>query len=98
MMEDAAGLDFAKDRTSKAGMVEYLTALEGAWDMVHFTAERFVSEDDQIAVFGYCAWRNKATGKTAQARFGHLWRFQNEKAVEFVEIFDSARAAKAATA
>ena len=77
-------------------MVEYFSSLLEQWDMIHFTPERFVSDGDEIAVFGYCAWKNKASEKGAQVRVAHLWTFRDNKVIDLVEVFDSARAAEAA--
>jgi ketosteroid isomerase-like protein len=98
MMEEATGLSFAKDGRSKEAAVGYFSSLKEQWEMVHFTPESYVSEGDEIAVFGYCAWKNKATGNTAQVRIAHLWTFGDGKISDFVEVFDSARAAAAASA
>ena len=98
MFEKAAGLNFAKDGTTKEDVVAYLSGIFDEWNMIHWTAEDFVTEGNQVAVFGYCAFRNKATQNIAQVRVGHLWTFEDDKIMDFIEIFDSARAAAAATA
>jgi len=96
MDEAAAGLSFAKDRRSKQEAVGYFSALLADWDMVHWTPETFVCDGDRIAMFGRCAWINKATGRQADIRIGHLWEFRNGRIVGLTEVFDSARAAAAA--
>lgn len=92
MAHAAPALAFAQHRQSKAEAVAYFTALAKEWSMVHWTPETFVSEGDRIAMFGSCAWTNKATGKIAEISIGHLWQFENGKVVSVTEIFDSARA------
>jgi ketosteroid isomerase-like protein len=96
--ETTPGLEFAVDRMSKEEALKNLSAIFDQWDMVHYTPETYVCEDDRIAMFGRCAYRNKATGKVADCRIACLWRFEGEKAVELTEIFDSAVAARAAMA
>ncbi|MGE3245743.1 MAG: nuclear transport factor 2 family protein [Beijerinckiaceae bacterium] len=93
--EETPGLQFAKDRVSKQEMAAYFSALTDAWEMVHWTPETYVADGDCVAMFGRCAWKFKATGKTADVRAAHLVRFENGKIAEFTEIFDSARAAAA---
>jgi ketosteroid isomerase-like protein len=97
MGQEAQGLAFAKERNSRQEAVGYLTGLLKEWRMVHWTPETFVCEGDRIAMFGRCAWANRATGKSAACRIAHLWTFRNGKAIELTEVFDSARAAAAAT-
>ena len=92
-----AELAFAGHRQSKQEVVAYLTAILQDWTMVHWTPESFVANGDKIAVFGRCAWTAKATGRTAEVHIAHLWRFEHGRAVELTEIFDTARAAAAAT-
>lgn len=95
--ENAPGLEFAKDRFSREEALDYLTAALKEWEMVHFTPETFVSEGDKIAVFGRMGYRHKVTGKEADARMAHLWRFEDGKAAGVIEIFDTAVAVAAAT-
>lgn len=96
MDEATPGLSFAKDRHSKQEAVNYLTSLLADWTMVHWTPETFVCEGDNIAMFGRCAWTNKATGKTAEIRVAHLWEFRGSRIVGLTDVFDSGRAAAAA--
>jgi ketosteroid isomerase-like protein len=95
--EETRGLAFAKERNSREEAVRYLAGLLEEWRLVHWTPETFVREGDRIAMFGRCAWVNRATGKSAECRIAHLWTFRDGKAIELTEIFDSARAAAAAT-
>ena len=95
--EQVKALSFAKPRKSKQDAVDYLMSLTRDWRMVHWTPQTYVSQGDHIAMFGTCAWANKATGKIAEVTTAHLWRFKGSKAVEMQEVFDSARAVAAAT-
>lgn len=98
-MDNAAShaLTFAKERLSREEAVEYLTALLSDWSLVYWLPETFVSEGNQIAVFGRSAWINIATNRSAEVRVAHLWHFRNGEAIELNEIFDSARFVVAAT-
>jgi uncharacterized protein len=95
MHEETPGLGFAKDRYSKQEAVEYFTGLLEHWSMDHFTPEEYVCQDNKFAVFGHCAWIFKANGNKAECIFSHFWRFEDGKAVEIIEVFDSAKAAAA---
>ncbi|MEM6496445.1 MAG: nuclear transport factor 2 family protein [Pseudomonadota bacterium] len=91
-----AGLEFAAPCNSKQDALRYFTALLDAWEMVQWTPEVFVDGGKQIAMFGKCAWKNRANGKKAEVAISHLWTFEEGGAVELVEVFDTARAAAAA--
>ncbi len=95
--ENSPGLNFARDAVSRDEALNYLTAIFDEWEMEHYTPETYVSEGDQIAMFGTCCFRHKMTGKPAELRMACLWRFEDGKAVSLVEILDSAVAAAAAT-
>jgi uncharacterized protein len=97
MNEGTPGLGFAVDRHSRDDALAYLGAIFQEWEMVHYTPETFVADDDNIAMFGTCAYRNKATGKVAECRIANLWQFRNGKAVAMTDIWDTAIAAAAAT-
>ena len=97
MDETSAGLSFAEDRRSKEQAVGYFDSLLRDWQMVHWTPETYICDGDKIAMFGRCPWTYKATGKTAEVRAAHLWQFRGDKVIQFTEVFDSGRAAAAAT-
>ena len=97
MDESAPGLAFAKDRSSKAQSLAYLTGIFDDWEMVHYTPKTFVEQGNKIAMFGKCAYKNKKTKKTVECWIANLWEFRNGKLVSMIDIFDSAKAAVAAT-
>lgn len=98
MGEEAAGLSFCEDCRCKQDVVAYMSGLLETWTMIHFTPETYVCQDDDIAMFGRCAWQSKATGRDVEVSVAHLWTFQDGKVAKLREIFDSARAAAAAAA
>ncbi len=95
--EQPAGLEFAGQRTGPVAMETYFKILADAWRMESYTVDALFGDGDRIAMFGTCSWTFKTTGKTVTTPIAHLWRFRNGKAHECLEIFDSARAAEAAT-
>ena len=97
MGDQTPEIEFARTRQSKSEMVDYFFGLLKDWKMVHWSPDTFVKEGNHIAVFGRTAWTNRATGKTADVLVAHLWTFDQAKAVNLVEVFDSARAVAAAT-
>lgn len=97
MDETTPGLGFAVDRSSKSQSLAYLTGIFNDWEMVHYTPKTFVEQGNRIAMFGKCAYRNKATSKTVECWIANLWEFRNGKLVSMIDIFDSAKAAAAAT-
>ncbi len=88
---------FAAPRKGKAAAHDYFSALQADWEMVHHTPEEFLVDGDRVAMFGRCAFRNRKTGKIADTLVVNRWRFRDGLAVEYFELFDTARAFAAAT-
>ena len=87
---------FSAPRSSKAQILDYLNELTRDWEMVSFDMNDFIAQGDRVVAIGRVAWRNKATGKVADTPKVDIWRFQDGKAVDMVEFYDTARAFAAA--
>jgi ketosteroid isomerase-like protein len=95
--DGAEGMKFSAPRDGKAAAKEYFSALHEEWEMVHYTVDDVLVDGDRVAVFGRCAFKNRKTGKTAETAVANRWRFRDGLAVDFFEIYDTARAFAAAT-
>ena len=89
-------MKFSATRYGRDAMAHYFTELAEQWEMLEFHADEFISEGDRVAMQGHCAWRCRATGKTAESPIVHIWRFRDGLAVELSEFYDTARAFAAA--
>ena len=94
--DGAAGMEFSAPLKGKATLRNYFTALHADWEMIHYSADEFVSEGDTVVVFGRCAWRHRRTGKTADTFIVNRWRFRDGLVTEFTEFYDTAKAFAAA--
>lgn len=95
--DGAPGMEFSAPRTGKDTLHHYFSALAADWEMIHYTPEHFLADGDRVAVFGRCAYKNRRTGKTAETHVANLWRFRDGLAVEYFEMYDTAKAFAAAT-
>ena len=95
--EMSPGMAFAVDRNSKTDAIKYLNAIFDQWEMLHFTPKTFVEQANTIAMFGTCRYKNNETGKEVECGISNLWEFKDGKAVSLIDLFDSAKAAAAAT-
>jgi len=59
------------------------------WEMIHYTVDRVIDGGDDVVMVGSCAWRNRATARIVDTPKVDVWRFENGKAVSFLEMFDS---------
>ena len=81
--------DLAANRRTLSGALEYFQTVARDWEMIHFTVEHFVDGGDDVVMVGRCAWRNRATGRAVDTPKIDVWRFEDGKAVSFLEMFDS---------
>ncbi len=95
--DGAPGMEFSAKRTGKHTAHGYFSTLAADWEMIHYTPEEFLVDGDRVAVFGRCAFRNRKTGKVAETDVANRWRFRDGLAVEYYELYDTAKAFAAAT-
>nr|WP_246270561.1 nuclear transport factor 2 family protein [Hongsoonwoonella zoysiae] len=91
LAEGMRPLDFTRHRNAKSEVEDYLRSLIGQFDMIHYTIDEYVAQNDRIVAIGSTAWRNKATGKVVETPKIDLFKMKNGKIVEFFEMYDTAR-------
>jgi ketosteroid isomerase-like protein len=70
---------------------EYFAGLSRDWEMMEYEVDHFVAQGDRVVMLGRCAWRFRKTGKVVWTQKADSWRFENGKAVEFYEFYDTAQ-------
>ncbi|MGE0213079.1 MAG: nuclear transport factor 2 family protein [Parvibaculaceae bacterium] len=91
----ASGLEFSRTRVTRKDVLEYFSELARDWSMVHYRIDEYISEGDRIVALGECCWKNRNTGKVLTTPKADFWRFENGKAVDFYEFYDTLQAAGA---
>ena len=86
---DAAPYMTAFERRDE--LQEYFDGLSRDWEMMEFEVDHFVAQGDRVVMLGRCAWRFRKTGKVVWTQKADSWRFDNGKAVEFYEFYDTAQ-------
>lgn len=83
--------DFAwtADIKGKANVERYFEGLAGEWEMIHFTTEEFIAQGDRVVMLGKTAWKNRRTGIAVESPKADVWRFDGDKAIEFMEFLDT---------
>lgn len=89
-------MKFSITRRGRVEAQNYFAELAEQWEMLEFRADEFIAQDDRVVMLGQCAWRFRATGKTAESPIAHIWTFRDGQAVDFIEFYDTARAFAAA--
>lgn len=76
---------------SRDALASYFDGLTRDWDMLEYTTDHFIAQDDRVVMIGHCSWRNIRTGKVVSTPKADSWRFADGKAVEFYEFYDTAQ-------
>ena len=82
-------LEFTQRYKSREDLAEYFNGLTGSFDMIHFTVDEFVAQDDRVAAPGRRPDRNN-TVKEFETPKVDVWRFKDGRAIEFFEYYDTA--------
>ncbi|HUE80946.1 MAG TPA: nuclear transport factor 2 family protein [Pyrinomonadaceae bacterium] len=59
------------------------------WEGFAAVPEEFIDAGDTVVVLGKYSGKYKATGKSFQANFAHVWKVRDRKAVRFVQYVDT---------
>jgi len=76
---------------------DYFAGLAKDWEMIESTTDHFVAQGDRVVMLGRCAWKYRKTGKIVWTPKVDSWRFENGKAVEYYEYYDTAQVHQAVT-
>jgi uncharacterized protein len=63
--------------------------LGSEWDRFAVVPDEFIDAADTIDVLGQYSGTYKATGKSFEANFAHVWTIREGKAVRFVQYVDT---------
>ena len=59
------------------------------WDGFAAVPEEFIDGGDTVVALGKYSGTYKATGKSFQADFAHIWKLQDGKAIRFIQYVDT---------
>jgi uncharacterized protein len=96
LAQGAPRVTFLRSYSNRDALADYFAGVLTDWEMLHYSADEFVAQDDRVVMRGSMAWRNKQTGRVVETPKVDYWRFQGGKAVEFYEYYDTARVLAAA--
>jgi uncharacterized protein len=90
LADGAQGVEFTQRGGSRDAFARYLTGLLADWEMIHYTTNQFVANDDVVVMRGSTAWRHRKTGREVDTPKADFVTFRNGKIVEFYEFYDTA--------
>jgi ketosteroid isomerase-like protein len=73
----------------KAVLEGVFMRLGSEWEGYAAVPDEFIDAGDTIVVLGKYSGKYKATGKSFQANFAHVWKMQDGKAVQFTQYVDT---------
>ena len=92
------GMEFTKECHSIEEVKEYFAGLDREWQMIHYTPEEFIEQDDRIVMRGSCSFKSKINGdKTFETPKVDIIHFENGKIRRFYEFYDTAKVLAAAS-
>ena len=59
------------------------------WEGFAAVPDEFIDGGDKIVALGKYSGKYKATGKSFQANFAHVWKVQDGKAIRFIQYVDT---------
>jgi ketosteroid isomerase-like protein len=87
---EAEGFPYGGTYHGPRGVLEgVFMRLGSEWEGFAAVPDEFIDGGDTIVALGKYSGKYKATGKSFQANFAHVWKMQNGKAAEFIECVDT---------
>lgn len=91
LAQGPVGSTYMTSYQSRDELKSYFDGLLRDWEMMEYEVDNFVAQGDRVVMLGRCAWRYRKTGKVVWTPKADSWRFEDGKAVEFYEFYDTAQ-------
>ena len=89
------GAPFGGTLRGRGQVAKFFASLSEAEDIQEFTQEDYIAQNDRVVVTGRSKAVVKASGRTLELEYVHLFTISGGKVQRFVEYFDTAAAAEA---
>ena len=87
---EAAGFPYAGTYHGPRAVLEgVFMRLGSEWVGFAAVADEFIDAGDTVVVLGKYSGKYKATGKSFQANFAHVWKMRDGKAAQFIQYVDT---------
>ena len=73
----------------KAVLTGVFMRLGSEWDGFAAVPDKFIDGGDTVVVLGKYGGKYKATGKSINVDFAHVWKMQDGKAARFIQYVDT---------
>ena len=87
---EAEGFPYGGTYHGPRGVLEgVFMRLGSEWEGFAAVPDEFIDGGDTVVVLGKYSGKYKATGKSFQANFAHVWKMQDGKAAQFIQYVDT---------
>jgi ketosteroid isomerase-like protein len=93
--EVVEGFPYSGVYAGLGGVFDFFTRLFSDFEDWHSEPSEFFEAGDHVIAIGTYSARAKATGRTFQARFAHVWTIRDDVIVHLQHCADTAQIAKA---
>ena len=93
----APNMEFTRTSACKDEVKEYFSQLTSQWEMISYTVNEYIAQDNRVVALGNCSFRNRQTGKILDTPKADFHTFREGKICEFFEFYDTAQAISKAT-
>jgi hypothetical protein len=90
-----ANVPFSGKRHGRDQVEEFFRQLDQMQQAQQFEPREFIAQGDTVVAIGHYAWLVKATGRTFESDWAHVFRIRNGKLSSFREYADTLAAAEA---
>jgi uncharacterized protein len=94
-LPEIENLPFAGKRHGREAVAQFFAILADAQEMQQFEPREFIAQGEKVVALGRYRWRAKATGRTFESDWAHVFTVRGGKVVGFHEYTDTAAAAAA---
>ena len=87
---EAEGFPYGGTYHGPRGVLEgVFMRLGSEWEGFAAVPDEFIDGGDAVVVLGKYSGKYKATGKSFQANFAHVWKMKDGKAAQFIQYVDT---------
>ncbi|MEX3011535.1 nuclear transport factor 2 family protein [Hoeflea sp. TYP-13] len=83
------GMEFTKPRASKQEVIGYFEGLANDWSMEFYHINEYVAQGSRVVTIGECSWTHRRNGNTVTIPKVDIWLFEDGKATQFMEYYDT---------
>jgi uncharacterized protein len=94
-MPEITNVPFAGTWRGPGRVAQFFARMREVQDIVEFKPEEFIAQNDKVVVLGRFTMVVRATGRTSQSAWAHVWTIEEGKVKSMREYVDTLAVSKA---